>query len=154
MSEDTSRPEPREFAEVFADLRDLAQSDGALHEISGLVYRDWVITYDQNDGRVTNDPEFRWSTSRLNKNELMLLLGLLVQCPTDRTYATIAPGSDFAARADVLFRELHDRILVDAIPAFDSITQTFVDGSEHIGPLAREAIYYGAESFYTHQLMR
>jgi len=154
MSQDTSRPEPRAFAEVFADLRDLAQSDGALHEISGLVYRDWVITYDQRDGRVLNDPEFRWSTSRLNKNELMLLVGLLVQSPSDRTYSTALPESDFKVQVDSLLRELHDRILVDATPAFDSLTQTFVNGPEHIGPLAREAIYYGAENFYLHQLMK
>ncbi len=36
----TERPEPRSSAEIFADLRALAQSDGALHEISAIIYRD------------------------------------------------------------------------------------------------------------------
>lgn len=154
MSDDPRRPEPRNFSAIFADLKELAQSDGALHEISSLVYRDWVITYDPKDGRVTNDPEYRWSTSRLNKNELMLLVGLMVQSTSDRTYAAFMTDGDYAERADTLLREMHDRILVDAIPASDPITQTFMDGPERVGLLAREAIYYGAENFYTHQLMK
>lgn len=154
MSDDPQRPEPRSFTAVFADLKDLAQSEGALHEISGLVYRDWVITYDQRDGRVTNDLEYRWSTSRLNKNELMLLVGLMVQSPSHHTYSTVVFDGDFVERADTLLRELHDRILVDAIPAFDSNTRTFADGHDHVAPLAREAIYYGAENFYMHQLLK
>ena len=151
---DPKRPEPRSAAEIFADLKTLAQSEGALHEISALIYRDWVITYDPKDGRITNDPEHRWSTSRLNKNEPMLLVGLLVQSENDRTYSVVAVGRDFAARADNLLREFHDRVLVEAMPVFDAATQTFVDGPSSIGPLAREAIYYGAENFYQHQLAR
>ena len=39
-------PELRAAATIFEDLRELAQSDGALHEISALIYRDWVVAYD------------------------------------------------------------------------------------------------------------
>ena len=148
------RPPPRAESEIFADIKALAQSDGTLHEVSGLIYRDWVTTYDPKDGRVTNDPEYRFSTDRLNKNELMLLVGLLVQADTDRIYSVVAPDAGFAAQADTLFRELHDRILADAVPPFDADTQKFVEHPDSIGPTAREAIFYGAENFYVHQLTR
>jgi hypothetical protein len=154
MRDASSRPEPRAIAAIFADLRSLAQSEGALHEISALFYRDWVITYDRRDGHITNDPEQRWSTDKLNKNELMLLVGLMVQSPDACTYEVIVEGSDFALQADTLFREFHDRILKDALPVFDPRSGSFIDPRETVGPLAREAIYYGAENFYQHQLKK
>lgn len=152
---DNAKPElqePRSSAEIFADLCALAQSEGALHEISALVYRDWIITVDMNEGRVADAPEHRWSTSKLHKNEFLLLLGLLVKAEGDRTFSVITTGEEFAARADRLLQELHYRILKDGQPAFDIETQKFIDRPEVIGMMAREAIYYGAESFYLHQL--
>ena len=41
-------------------MRALAQSDGALHEISAIIYRDWVVTVDTEKAVVTDDPERRW----------------------------------------------------------------------------------------------
>jgi hypothetical protein len=142
---------PRSSAEIFADLRALAQSAGALHEISAIIYRDFVVTVNTREGRVTDDPEHRWSTSKLNKNELMLLLGLTVQSQSDRTFSVQVTDDKLAVRADQLLREFHDRVLADGAPAFDNESQTFVDRSDSIGLLAREAIYYGADSFYLHQ---
>jgi hypothetical protein len=152
--EDEAMPErsaPRSSAEIFADLRALAQSDGALHEISAIIYRDWAVTVDMQEGRVTDDPEHRWSTSKLNKNELMLLLGLTVQSQSDRTFSVRVADDKFATHADQLLREFHDRVLLDGTPAFDSKSQKFVDRPESIGLLAREAIYFGADSLYLHQ---
>jgi hypothetical protein len=143
---------PRSLAEIFADLRTLAQRDGALHEISAIVYRDWIIIVDTQEARVIDDPEHRWSTSKLNKNELMLLLGLAVQSPSDRTFSVEAVDNTFAERADQLLREFHDRVLMDGAPAFDRESKKFVERPESIGLMAREAIYYGADSMYLHQM--
>jgi hypothetical protein len=153
MEEETSpkRPVTRSSAEIFADLRALAQSDGALHEISAIIYRDWVVTVDVQEARVTDDPKHRWSTSKLNKNELMLLLGLTVQSQSDRPFSVQVADDKFAERADQLLREFHDRVLEDGTPAFDNKAQKFVEGPESIGLKAREAIYFGADSFYLHQ---
>lgn len=151
---EVERAAPRSSAEIFADLRKLARSDGALHEISAIVYRDWIVTVDWQEGRVTDDPEIRWSTSKLNKNELMLLLGLTVQSQSDRTYKVQVAGDTFAGRADQLLREFHDRVLVDTAPVFDREVNRLIESPELIGPVAREAIYYGAESFYIHQFSR
>lgn len=143
--------EPRAVEEIFGDLRQLTQSDGALHEISAIVYRDCVVTIDVQEGRVVDDPEYRWSTSKLNKNELMLLLGLMVQSESERIYTVRVPDNDFSERADQLLREFHDRLVADCGRPFDPEGSSFADGTDTFGPMAREAIYYGADSFYLHQ---
>ncbi|MDE0410838.1 MAG: nuclease-related domain-containing protein [Gammaproteobacteria bacterium] len=151
---ETGRVEPRSVAEIFEDLRALAQSDGALHEISNLIYRDIFVTVDRRDGRVIDHPDQRWSTSKLNKNEVLLLLGLMVQPPTDHTYALQAKNDEFAARVDVLFCEFHDRMVADLTSTFDPKTHQFVEKENPIGLFAREAIYYGADGFYLHQFFK
>jgi len=145
-------PEPRSLPEIFSDLRTLAQSEGALHEISAIVYRDWVVIVDTEKARVIDDPEHRWSTSKLNKNELMLLLGLAVQSPSDHTLSVEAVGNTFAESADRLLREFHDRVLMDCAPAFDQESKKLIERPESIGLQAREAIYYGADTMYLHQV--
>lgn len=148
--EPTGPKKPRDVAEIFSELGELCRSDGALHEISALIYRDWVVTVDLKRGEVTDDPDYRWSTSKLNKNELLLLLGLAVQSTDGRTYTVQSPSTTFGAEVDRLCRELHDAINWAARPTFDPETGV-PSFSPEIGPLAREAIYYGAESFYLHQ---
>jgi hypothetical protein len=63
ISKEPERPTARSIAEIFGDLRTLSQSDGALHEISGIIYRDWIVAVDVQEGRVADDPEYRWSSS-------------------------------------------------------------------------------------------
>lgn len=142
---------PRTVAEIFADLQSLAQSQGALHQISAIVFRDWLVTVDMKLGEVVDAPGARWSTSKLNKNELMLLLGLMVQSPTDQTFAFENGVEDFADRADRLLREFHDRVSADGGISFNPESADPFAAST-IGPVAKEAIYYGADSFYLHQL--
>lgn len=54
---------------------------------------------------------------------------------------------EFPVIADKLLRELHDAVLWDARPEFDPDTGA-PTSLPSLGHLAREAIYYGAESFY------
>ena len=150
---ETEQSEPRSEVEIFEDLRALAQSDGALHEISSLIYRDLLVTVDRREGRVIDDPEYRWSTSKLNKNEMLLLLGLMVQSPTKHTYSVQSGREGFASSVDALFREFHDRVLTDVASSFQRETGRFVEPEDSIGRLGREAIYYGADGFYLHQLL-
>ena len=116
---ETGPPEPRPEGEIFEDLRALAQSEGALYEISSLIYRDHLVTVDQYEARVVDDAEYRWSTSKLNKNEMLLFFGLMVQSPTENTYLVQSGGDGFLERADALFREFHDRVIVDFASTFD-----------------------------------
>ncbi|UWQ47705.1 NERD domain-containing protein [Leisingera aquaemixtae] len=132
-------------------MRSLAQSNGALHEISNLIYRDWVTTIDVKEARVADCPEQRWSTSKLNNNELLLLIGLMVQSPSKQVYLDQNPSEEFATRVDTLFREFHDRVLSDARATDNHETFEETKFFENIGLRGREAIYYGAEGFYLHQ---
>ena len=88
--------EPRSSAEIFADLRALAQRDGALHQISAIIYRDWVITYDTQEGRVAGNPEQRWSASKLNKNErwYVILDSIETQVPVDGLLPLVWPWKE------------------------------------------------------------
>lgn len=150
-TDDTSAPPTaRDPEAIFEDLRTLTRRDGALHDISAIVYRDWVVTVDVKEARVADAPEKRWSTDKLNNDEMMLLLGLLVQSPTDRTFSVVNDANDFATTADTLLREFHNRLLVDAVPKHGDIP-TF---ERKLGAVAREAIYYGPDSFYLHQFWR
>lgn len=144
-----ARPNPRDLHSIFCDLRALAQSDGSLHEISVLMYRDWVVQIDLPERKIADDPAKRWSTNKLNSNEFMLLLGLMVQSPTDRVYSRIIPGNEFQAIADKLLQEFHDRLILDAID-FDD----WGGIEQRLGAAAREAIYYGPDSFFVHQFER
>ena len=114
----TGKPKPRSEVEIFEDLRELAQSEGSLHEISSLFYRDFLVTVDRREGRVVDDAGDRWSIRKLNKNEMLLLLGLMVQSPTDQAYSVESGREDFAASVDELLGEFHDRVLEDAASTF------------------------------------
>ena len=153
-NDETGKPEPRSEAEIFEEMRVLAQSEGSLHEISSLIYRDFLVTVDRREGRVTDDPEYRWSTSKLNQNEMLLLLGLMVQSPTDRTYSVDSPRKGFAASVHGLFAEFHERVMADAVSTIQWESGGIVAGDDTIGQLGREAIYYGAQGFYAHQLLK
>ena len=150
-SHNSEMPTPREVSEIFEDLRVLAQSDGALHSISSIIYRDWFLIVDMEEGKVVDDAERRWSTEKLNKNELMLLLGLTVQSSSPKTFSVLPHSDDFPAKADRLLREFHDRLLMDYVSQLDVDKAKFAEGPDALSAVAREAIYYGAESFYLHQ---
>ena len=146
--------EPRPLAEIFEDLRSLAQCEGALHEISSLIYRDHFVTVDRHDGRVVDDPEYRWSTSKLNANEILLLLGLMVQSSAEHTFSARRVGDGFVAGSDSLLHEFHGRVIADSALTFDP-TADSIDAQENsLGLFAREAIYYGAAGFYLHQFLK
>ena len=162
MSDDSSvddapageaRREPRNIGAIFDDLQALCLTDGALHQISSIIYRDHVLTIDMKKGRVKDKPARRWSTEKLNKQELMLLIGLAVQSTDGRTYTIAQSAVEFATLADRLLRELHDALLWEARPKANDETGAPMSPPS-LGHLAREAIYYGAESFYLHQFVK
>lgn len=144
--------QPRDISEIFDDLRKLAQSDGAIHSISKIIYRDWILTIDTHEAKITDDPSVRWSTDKLNNNELMLLVGLAIQSASDRTFSVLPASDDFAGQADRLLRELHDSIN-GAAPFINPDTGAEHDPAAFVGEVAREAIYYGADGFYAHQFL-
>ena len=148
-----ARLDPRPVAEIFEDLRVLAQSKGALHEISSLIFRDLFLMVDLHGGGVLNPPEDRWSLSKLNKNEFLLLLGLMVQSPNESNLASDSEAEGFAERADSLFLEFHKRMMLDRLQTYDQESDQFTERPDSVGLMGREAIYYAADSFYLHQFV-
>ncbi len=65
-------------------------------------------------------------TSKLNKNELLLLLGLTVQSQSDKTFSVYVEDDSFADHADQLLQEFHDLLLEECAPAFDTRSQEFM----------------------------
>lgn len=135
---------PRELEDIFADLRALAQSPGAIHNLSAIIYRNSTLAFDMSDGKVVDEPEKRWSLRKLNRNELMLLFGLAVQSTSTRTYSLLPNDTAFAEQADRLLHEFHLAMSLSDLADADL--------SDFMIRASREAIYYGAESFYMHQL--
>jgi hypothetical protein len=141
MTDPSSQAKPRSIEEVFNDLKSLAQSDGSLHSISKIIKRDWFLTVDMQEGALVGDADKRWSLSKLNNNEILLLLGLMVQSPSDRIFSVLPVSDDFIDRADKLLREFHDAVMAEVR----------IDRASRIGVIAREALYYGADTFYMSQ---
>ena len=150
MTEESGQAEVtvrRSVEAIFEDLQALARTEGSLHCLTYLNFRDWIVTVDLVEHRIKDEPERRWSTSKLNKNELMLLTGLVVQSPASTTYTELPSDLSFVEAADRLLSEFHDRLRFDfPVPGGPS-----ADTVEGLSALAREAIYYGAECFYVHQ---
>lgn len=144
------RPAPRSIATIFSDIRALTHSDGALHALSSIIYRDWVLAIDTQDGKVLADPEERWSTNKLNNNELMLLFGTLVQSPTDRTHCILPDRDTFVQSADKLLREFHDALMTDCALG-PGLSTEHLETPRGLSAMAREAIYYGPDSFFLSQ---
>ena len=142
-------PQSRSTAEIFEDLRILCRETGFLHAISAVVFRDTFIAVDQS-GEVQLDEEQRFSRSRLNNNELMLLVGLLVQSGSRNVFEEVANTEALVTRADKLLEEFHAALeqplkqTLQKPHSADLYRATF-------GDFAREAIYYGAESAFNLQ---
>ena len=141
----------RPISELFLDLKKIAQADGAIHLISKLVYRDWIVKIDIKEKKVSDTPEHRWSTSKLNKNEILLLLGLMVQAPTAATITRLPSDVGLIDKIDQLLEEFHQN-LMSGFPSL--FTDPNANPMQRLKYIAQEAIYYGAESMYFHQYIK
>lgn len=142
--------EPRSEAEIFEDLRKLAESPGYLHAFAGLCFRDDFVAY---SGRMTSAHlERMFNPKRLIRTELSSMLGLIAQSDTDLTAPTDAEFSDYLERTDRLLGELHDAI---AQPMRQLMADMQASPELASAPLAgaifREPIFYGSESAYASQ---
>ena len=142
-------PKNRSTPEIFKDLRLLCCEPGFLHALSAIVFRDSFLAIDLN-GEVQHDEDRRYSRSRLNNNEVMLLVGLLVQSESSDVFETVGDTEDLVSRADNLLEEFHTAL--EAPLRQLSKGQSQQDRPKtNFGDLAKEAIYYGAESAYVFQ---
>lgn len=84
----------------------------------------------------------------------MLLLGLALQSDNERKISVVNDDDSFAQNTDSLFREFHDRLIVDATANFVPSNPDMFNDPNIISLIGREAIYYGADGFYLHQYLQ
>lgn len=142
-------PQSRSTAEIFKDIRLLCCEPGFLHALSAIVFRDSFLAVDLN-GEVQHDEDHRYSRSRLNNNEVMLLVGLLVQSESSNVFETVGDTENLVSRADNLLEEFHTA-LEAPLRQLSQIQSQQENPKSSFGEIAKEAIYYGAESAYVFQ---
>src|SRR6266508_1907433 len=100
----------RKEEEVFADLAELCTSDGYVHAIAYLSFRDNFVPYSSE--LTTKDLEPLFSPKRLIRTEIATLIGLLVRQPI--SYVLPSPGTlqHYIERTEALLEELH-RVLIE-----------------------------------------
>ena len=140
----------RPLRQIFEHLRKLCHQPGFLHAISWILYRDFYVSMD-DQGKITlAGQQDRYARSRLNNNEFMLLAGLLAQSDTLDVFLESGETDLLVATADRLLEELHTRMeapMREALQNPDALRLS----QYNFGDVAREAIYYGAESAFTFQ---
>ena len=146
---------PRPEAEVFEDLRKLAQSAGFLHALAFLIFKSNVITatgeFTKEDFLQIYDPQ------NLLRTEANLLIGLALSAKVDTSLPEPATIQELMNEAVRLLEELHQAVLAPAHEAFFEALKDFKpDGPPPESPLKgglflREAIFYGAESAFPFQ---
>lgn len=143
--------EVRSLEEIFEELSTLTHSRGFLNALSKILYRDFFLSIDLETGTygTSSGVEHLHSRSRLNSNELLLLLGLLVQADAADAFEKSDDVDDQVKRVDELLEEFHQLL---EKPMREMIRAQSKDSkSSNFGEYAREFIYYGAESAYDFQ---
>jgi len=141
---------PRTEAEVFSALRELCTSQGYVHAIAYLCWRDNIIPVGEElkaeDLAKVSSPE------RLIRTEISTLIGLLVSGSVDFTLPSPERLQDYVERSDTLLAELHDSLNLAVAGEFD-VSRLGQPGFNPMksGAAIREAIFYGSESAYTFQ---
>lgn len=140
---------PRDEAEVFADLANLAGSQGYVHAIALICCRDNLVTY--IDDLKASDLQKLYRRDRLIRTEITTLLGLLARGPIDAALPAPEMLQEYVARTDALMEELHAAI---GSPMFEML-KTAQPGDRNIdvwrGSAMREPIFYGSESAFQFQ---
>ncbi|QDW53434.1 nuclease-related domain-containing protein [Burkholderia sp. KBS0801] len=142
--------QPRDEAQIFEDLVELAASSGYIHAVAHICHRDNVIHF---QGKLKpSDMERLFSRERLIRTELTTLIGLMVKNPLDLSPQPCGVIEEYVKRTDSLMRELHDAM---SYPMFAAMIGAMKAGTEPPdpwrGPGMREPIFYGTESAYAFQ---
>jgi hypothetical protein len=141
----TSRTEP----DIFEDLSRLCLTPGYIHVIAYFTLRDTVIRYRE---QVTADSmENLYGFSRLVRNEINFLLGLLAKQEVDYSLPTPQAFSELIEQTETLLLEFHHAISAEIWNETDGMSLERIDELSSSGKVMREAIFYGGEAAYSFQ---
>lgn len=139
----------RSQQQIFDDLAALAAEPGFVYAIATINLRDHTVFY--KDELQPKDMASFFSQNRLNRNEVMTLIGLLMRRPIDFAVPNFDTVQNYIRRAEELLEELHQKL---AGPIGDFIKPNVTrQASDPLASAAviREAVFYAAESAYPFQ---
>lgn len=136
--------------EIFDELAVLAATPGFGHIIAAFCARDNFTWY--SDEIRAEDMGLLYSRSRLIRNEMFTLVGLMARADPDYDVAPPENATELAERAEALLSELHDSM---SRPWFE-VFQTAIAAGEvpdpwGSGDAMREPIFYGGEAAFSFQ---
>jgi len=99
----------RSEADVFSDLKVLCRSDGSVHALAYLCFRDSIVRY--SGGLRPKDMLPALSTDRLIRTELSTLIGLMIQGDVNWTMPSPKIVQEQLDRTEALLKELHQTFL-------------------------------------------
>jgi hypothetical protein len=141
----------RNEADVFADLAAMCRSEGYVHALANLSFRDNVVRYSAKMS--PKDMLRMFSPDRLIRSEISTLIGLMVQGDMNWTMPSPNVVPEQMDRTDSLLKELHETFLPSMSSALAEQAKAPVKDLEFLGrgEFLREAIFFGGESAYTFQ---
>ena len=136
--------------EIFDDLATLCSSQGFIHAVAAICFRDNTVFY-KHDLRAEIMANM-YSKSRLIRSEVTTLIGLMMRAPIDLSLPAAGRIADYIERAEALLGELHQ-----SMANSDAIVKALKNPSDQdinpftFGTFLREPIFYGGESAYSFQ---
>lgn len=149
----SERHKPRSEAEILADLQTVCTKSGFVHALAYICFRDNMIQY--SEALTPDDLRFLSDSSRLVRNEINTLIGLMVKAPIEWTLPPPATIQQYIDASDRLLLELHHALsaafsLKDAVAALERGKRVNPFDS---GAAMREPIFYAADSAYHFQYL-
>ena len=134
----------RSEQEIFDDLEALCSSQGFIHAIVHICFRDNVVGF--SDELKAEDMAQLYSGSRLIRTEVTTLIGLMMRAPIDFILPTPETISGYIGHSEALLEELHQAM----INAFAKVIAPENAEEPNFNPFTfgdflREAIFYSAE---------
>ena len=139
----------RSEQQIFDDLAAVAAAPGFVYAIAAVYLRDNAVIY--KDEIEPEDMAPFFSTTRLIRNEVMTLIGLMMRVPIDFTMPTYEIVQNYIQRAEQLLEELHQKF---DEPIGEFIQPNAVQPASNpfeSAKVLRESIFYAAESAYPFQ---
>jgi hypothetical protein len=99
----------RSEQEIFDELAALCISEGYLHALAAICFRDTVVHF--SDELTPDDMAPLFSKSRLIRTELTTLIGLMMRAPIAFSLPSQDAISEYGSRSDALLNELHEAIM-------------------------------------------
>jgi hypothetical protein len=134
--------------EIFVELERLCASPGFIHAIAYICMRDNLIMY---SGEMKADDMAKlYGRERLLRNEVNVLIGLVVKHEIDYSWPDEPTVERYVKRSHELLDEIHEAMLAPMRAVFRA---RVLDGGESFGSgaMLREAIFYGGESAFIFQ---